>query len=395
MRKNHSERVFIGVGANLDDPETGERRAIDALGQIPETRLVATSSLYRTAPVGYLDQPDFVNAVAELETRLDPPVLLSQLLSIEQRFGRKRSTRNAPRTLDLDMLLYGDRQMQTKNLTLPHPRMAERAFVLVPLAEIAPEVAIGRLGTAVQLLETVRVHGVERIGKAHKLVRSDRVKSPLATMHIPEHYRYIVVEGPIGAGKTSLAQRLASHVNADLLLEAPDENPFLPRFYEEPVRHALATQLFFLFQRIQQLRDLKQIDLFSGTTVSDFLFDKDALFARLNLADDELHLYHQIYQQLAPQAPVPDLVIYLQASHRQLVERVRRRAVDYERNIDERYLARLADEYQRFFYQFDAAPLLIVNSDRLNFVDDDDDFDLLLQRIREMKGPRAFFSRGD
>lgn len=174
MRKNHSERVFIGVGANLDDPETGVRRAIDALGQIPETRLVATSSLYRTAPVGYLDQPDFVNAVAELETRLDPPVLLSQLLSIEQRFGRKRSTRNAPRTLDLDMLLYGDRQMQTKNLTLPHPRMAERAFVLVPLAEIAPEVAIGRLGTAVQLLETVRVDGVERIGKAGKLVHSDQ-----------------------------------------------------------------------------------------------------------------------------------------------------------------------------------------------------------------------------
>ncbi|MGD2140308.1 MAG: deoxynucleoside kinase [Burkholderiales bacterium] len=214
-------------------------------------------------------------------------------------------------------------------------------------------------------------------------------------MSIPSQYRYIVVEGPIGAGKTSLARRLAAHVQGELLLEAPDENPFLPKFYEEPARHALATQLFFLFQRIQQLRDLKQIDLFSGTTVSDFLFDKDALFARLNLADDELHLYQQIYQQLAPQAPVPDLVIYLQASHRQLVERVRRRDTAYERNIDERYLDRLADEYQRFFYQFDTAPLLIVNSDRLNFVDDKDDFDLLLRRIGEMKGPRAFFSKGD
>ncbi len=214
-------------------------------------------------------------------------------------------------------------------------------------------------------------------------------------MLLPARFRYIVVEGPIGAGKTSLAQLLASHLGAELVLEAPDENPFLPRFYEEPERHALATQLFFLFQRIQQLRDLKQIDLFADVTVSDFLFDKDALFARLNLADDELHLYQQIYNQLAPQAPVPDLVIYLQASQRQLFERVKRRNIDYERNIDERYLGTLADEYQRFFYQFDAAPLLIVNSDRLNFVDDKADFDLLLRRIAEMKGPRAFFSRGD
>ncbi len=214
-------------------------------------------------------------------------------------------------------------------------------------------------------------------------------------MLLPARFRYIVVEGPIGAGKTSLAQLLASRLGAELVLEAPDENPFLPRFYEEPARHALATQLFFLFQRIQQLRDLKQIDLFADVTVSDFLFDKDALFARLNLADDELHLYQQIYNQLAPQAPVPDLVIYLQASQRQLFERVKRRNIDYERNIDERYLGTLADEYQRFFYQFDAAPLLIVNSDRLNFVDDKADFDLLLRRIAEMKGPRAFFSRGD
>ncbi|UCD68431.1 MAG: deoxynucleoside kinase [Betaproteobacteria bacterium] len=213
-------------------------------------------------------------------------------------------------------------------------------------------------------------------------------------MQLPARFRYIVVEGPIGAGKTSLAQRLASRLSAELVLEAPEENPFLRRFYEEPARHALATQLFFLFQRVQQLRDLKQIDLFTGIIVSDFLFDKDALFARLNLADDELHLYQQIYGQLAPQAPVPDLVIYLQASHRKLAERVKRRDIAYERNIEERYLGRLADEYQRFFYRFDSAPLLIVNCDRLNFVDEQADFDLLLRRISEMKGPRAFFSKG-
>ena len=213
-------------------------------------------------------------------------------------------------------------------------------------------------------------------------------------MALPEKYRYIVIEGPIGAGKTSLARRLAQHVNGELLLEAPEENPFLPRFYEEPARHALATQLFFLFQRIRQLSDVQQTDLFVGVTVSDFLLDKDALFARLTLADDELLLYQQVYERLMPQAPVPDLVIYLQASHRLLVDRVRSRDIAYERNMDQDYLSRLAEAYRRFFYQFDAAPLLIVNSDNLNFVDEEADFDLLLQRISELKGPRAYFSKG-
>ena len=212
---------------------------------------------------------------------------------------------------------------------------------------------------------------------------------------LSDKYRYIVIEGSIGAGKTSLARRLADRLNGEVLLEAPDANPFLPKFYEEPARHALATQLFFLFQRMQQLRDLQQTDLFVGVTVSDYLLDKDALFARLTLAEDELHLYHQIYKHLMPQAPAPDLVIYLQASNRRLIDRVRSRDVPYERNMDQNYLIRLADEYRRFFYQFDAAPLLIVNSDHLNFVDEQADFDLLLQRIREMKGPRAYFSRGE
>jgi len=216
----------------------------------------------------------------------------------------------------------------------------------------------------------------------------------LNALALPEKYRYIVIEGPIGAGKTSLARRLAQHVNGELLLEAPEENPFLPRFYEDPARHALATQLFFLFQRIRQLSDVQQTDLFVGVTVSDFLLDKDALFARLTLADDELLLYQQVHDRLMPQAPVPDLVIYLQASHRLLVDRVRSRDIAYERNMDQDYLSRLAEEYRRLFYQFDAAPLLIVNSDNLNFVDEEADFDLLLQRISELKGPRAYFSKG-
>jgi len=211
----------------------------------------------------------------------------------------------------------------------------------------------------------------------------------------PEKYRYIVVEGPIGAGKTSLARRLSAQLGKALLLEDPNANPFLARFYEDQRRHALATQLFFLFQRVQQVGGLKQVDLFDGGTVADFILDKDPLFARLTLSDDELQLYQKIYAHLMPQAPTPDLVIYLEASAEKLVERVQRRGMAYERNISEQYLVRLAEAYRMYFYQFSAAPLLIVNSDHLNFVDVADDFDLLLRRISEMRGPREFFSRGE
>jgi deoxyguanosine kinase len=209
-----------------------------------------------------------------------------------------------------------------------------------------------------------------------------------------EKYRYIVVEGPIGVGKTSLAQRLADHTGADIMLEKPQENPFLERFYQDPQRHAMSTQLFFLFQRINEVRDQAQMDLFRTRTVADYLFDKDALFARLNLSEDEYKLYQQIYQSLAPQAPVPDLVIYLQASTDTLIERVRRRGRDYERMVTNDYLNRLGNSYGEFFHQYEEAPLMMVNSENLNFVDNDADFQLLLDRIEGMRGPREFFSLG-
>ena len=214
------------------------------------------------------------------------------------------------------------------------------------------------------------------------------------TAKLPEKYRYIVIEGPIGAGKTSLAHAMSERAGGSALLEDPDSNPFLPGFYQDRARYALPTQLFFLFQRANQLRALKQPDLFSGLTIADFMLDKDLLFARLTLNDDEFALYRQVYAQLKPQAPVPDLVIYLQASTGTLIERVRRRGVPYERSIPDDYLARLAETYARFFYQYEASPVLIVNSDNLNFVDQPGDFALLLQRVAAMRGPREFFSMG-
>jgi deoxyguanosine kinase len=210
-----------------------------------------------------------------------------------------------------------------------------------------------------------------------------------------EKYKYIVVEGPIGVGKTTLVRKLADSLRAKTLLELPEENPFLEKFYRDPSRYALPAQMFFLFQRMNQLRELTQTDLFDARVLSDFLLDKDPIFARLTLSDDELNLYQQLYTHLRPQAPVPDLVIYLQAEPSSLIERVRKRGIPMEAGISEMYLHQLCESYSRFFYHYDAAPLLIVNTGHLYPIDRAEDFDLLLARIASMRGKKEFFNRGD
>jgi deoxyadenosine/deoxycytidine kinase len=208
-----------------------------------------------------------------------------------------------------------------------------------------------------------------------------------------EPFRYIVIEGPIGVGKTSLARKLAFDLDSELLLEQAEANPFLASFYRNPRQYALSTQLHFLLQRAQQVQDFRQADLFQGSHVADFMVDKDRLFAQLTLDADELALYQQIYAHLTLDAPRPDLVIYLQAPVATLRERIAVRGIGYEQQIRDDYLARLSESYTRFFHDYDDSALLTVNTQSVDLINNSEDYQAILDKINNIHCGRHYFNQ--
>lgn len=204
--------------------------------------------------------------------------------------------------------------------------------------------------------------------------------------------RYIVVEGPIGVGKTTLTKKLALTFNREAVLERPEDNPFLERFYSNRRAAALQTQLFFLFERVRHIQELRQSDMFAPVRVADFLLEKDTLFARINLDSDELKLYQTIYDHVVADIPKPDLVIYLQAPADVLMERIQRRGIASELDIEREYLYRLIDAYTEFFHYYDDAPLLIVNATEMDLVDSEQDYRQLVEYIPKARTGRHYFN---
>jgi deoxyadenosine/deoxycytidine kinase len=208
-----------------------------------------------------------------------------------------------------------------------------------------------------------------------------------------ERFRYIVIEGPIGVGKTSLAKKLALEFGSDLLLEKAEDNPFLAKFYKNPRQYALSTQLHFLLQRAQQVQDFRQADLFQGPHIADFMVDKDPLFAQMTLNRDELELYQQIYAHLTLDAPRPDLVIYLQAPLDILRERIALRGIGYEQQIRDEYLLRLSESYTRFFYDYEDSALLTVNTQSVDLINNAADYQAVLEKINGIHSGRHYFNQ--
>ena len=349
---------FIGLGSNMQQPLQQLNNARRAMQALPQTRIVASSSIYQSPALTLDDEPqdDYLNAVVELDTGLQPEDLLDALQQIENAQGRTREKRWGARSIDLDILLYDDRTIHSERLTVPHSEMLNRSFVLLPLYEIAPE---------------IRVPGSQDL----KSLMSKRVDEPLKVV-----------------GKTTLAKKLAHSFGSELLLEGAAENPFMQRFYENPKAAALSTQLFFLLQRARQMQDLRQQDMFNPVRIADFLMEKDRLFAELTLDDDELKLYEQVYDQLTFDVPQPDLVVYLQAPVEVLLDRIENRGIYHERLIESSYLQRLSDAYVEFFYHYTDAPLLIVNATEVDFANNENDYQQLLQRLNSITSGRHFYN---
>jgi deoxyguanosine kinase len=205
-------------------------------------------------------------------------------------------------------------------------------------------------------------------------------------------FQYIVIEGPIGVGKTSLARLLAKEFAARCILEKPEENPFLSHFYQDRKKYAFQAQVFFLLTRFQQQQEIAQFDLFNQVTISDYLFDKDRLFAHLNLDENEFPLYEKIFQLLVGRIPAPDLVIFLQAKPEVLLQRIKTRNNDYEKEMDLDYLKRLTEAYNYYFFHYTQTPLLVVNTSEIDFVKRKEDLDQLLREIRGMKKGTWYFT---
>jgi deoxyguanosine kinase len=351
--------VYVGLGSNLGDRKQNIDKALEILAQTDNIELIRTSEPIETAALAGDDQPNYLNTVSEIKTSLSAQQLHSKTLAIEAGLGRTRNVKWSPRTIDLDILFFGDEIINQPNLTIPHPQLHLRSFVLGGLNELSPALEHPVMKVSVQELLS-RLNGC------------DFVPDPACP-------KLISIAGVIGVGKTTLAERLASLLDCTLLLEPYDKNPFMPEVYAGKTDLALDSQLFFLTHRLEQLaadalRNQK-------TYITDYIFDKELIYAKRQLNDTQLELYNKIYNSLSSKVTAPVLAIYLTDTVQSCLDRIHSRNRRYEQAIELTFLDALNSDYQRLFSEWKTSPVIRIDASQLDY-ENDSYFEHLTEQIK-------------
>jgi len=368
--------AFLSIGSNLGNRQLLLQKAIFEIGKIAgEIRQV--SAVYETPSWGF-EGEDFLNACLELQTLLAPEDLLDKLLAIETHFGRERneSDNYQSRTLDIDIIYYEKDIIKTENLTVPHPKMQDRKFILKPLADITPQFyhPIFNKDTR-NLLQECK----------DKSTITKQIKRLFKSRHtFFASLQYVAIEGNIGAGKTTLATKISEDFNAKLILERFAENPFLPNFYEDQARYAFPLEMSFLADRYQQFtEDTNQLDLFKSFMVSDYDIFKSLIFAKVTLQQNEFDLYRKVFNFMYKEVKKPKVYVYLYQTTERLLQQIRQRGRDYEQNIELTYLEKINRGYFDFLKTYPKENQLIIDVSELDFVRHSKDYEAILTKIED------------
>ena len=369
--------TYFSIGTNQGDLLENLQNAIDKIAE-NIGKIIKISSVYKSNSLGFKGN-DFYNICVEVSTNLNPENLWIAILEIEKCLGRTRtdSSNYENRIIDIDVLLFDDEIIFSKDLHVPHPKMLERNFVLVPLTEIAKFVK--------HPIENKSISACLQNCKDKsevKIIESKLVK-PLS---LDEKYNYIAIEGNIGAGKTTLANMIGDEFNARLVLERFADNPFLPKFYKDKDRFAFPLEMSFLADRYQQLSDdIAQFDLFKNLIVSDYYIFKSLIFSQITLQKDEYNLYRRMFDVMYKEITKPDLYIYLYQNTERLLENIKKRGRDYEKDIQPGYLDKIHKGYFNFIKTEQDLNTLIIDVSDMDFVKNIEDYHSILSKIKNHK----------
>ncbi|MEM6719173.1 MAG: 2-amino-4-hydroxy-6-hydroxymethyldihydropteridine diphosphokinase [Bacteroidota bacterium] len=367
--------TYISIGSNVGDKRAHLQNAVHKLGTTIG-RVVKISPIYKTPSWGY-DGNDFYNACLCVKTALSPSEMMAEILEVEAAMGRVRSRKKGyqDRTIDIDIIFYEDLIMQTGLLVLPHPLAHERKFVMQPLCDIAPsKIHPTYKKTVSDINDKLPAEGIE---KSEEILENPNAKKDFS------RFNYIAIEGNIGAGKTSLATKIAEDFNGKLILERFADNPFLPKFYEDNSRYAFPLEMSFLADRYQQISDdLAQLDLFKDFIVSDYDVVKSLIFAKVTLQAEEYKLYRKLFDIMYKDIPKPDLYVYLYQNTERLLRNIKKRGRDYEQKIPSEYLDKINNGYLEFIRTHKDLNVKIIDVSDLDFVANANDYQKIVLEIR-------------